>query len=163
MKDTSVQRAEAVVPIPPSNVPNCCKRQVRVLSARHALQLEGVYHSYSTFFATSLWSRNVPKSGEIHPTFQRAFSKAAFACSSPPTPASPVSAGHVRSTEIHATFPQISRTMASLLRGPRIIGAVGNRRHPWGEQHRIEPRTKRNHSWANLGYLTSGDHFSRSP
>jgi hypothetical protein len=40
---------------------------------------------------------------------------------------------------------------------------AGNRRHLWGEQHRIEPRTKRNHWWANLGCLTSDDHFSRSP
>src|SRR6266550_4077762 len=61
------------------------------------------------------------------------------------------------------TIPDMNifRNLPFPLRGPRIIGAVENRRHPWGEQHRIEPRTKRNHSWANLGYLTSGDHFSR--
>jgi hypothetical protein len=41
--------------------------------------------------------------------------------------------------------------------------AAGKRRPLWGEQHRIEPRTKRNHWWANLGCLTSDDHFSRSP
>jgi hypothetical protein len=47
-------------------------------------------------------------------------------------------------------------------RGPRKIKAASNRRHLWGEQHRIEPRTKRNHWWENLGCLTSDDHFSRS-
>jgi hypothetical protein len=30
-------------------------------------------------------------------------------------------------------------------------------------KHGIGPRTKRNHWWANLGFLTSDDHFSRSP
>jgi hypothetical protein len=47
-----------------------------------------------------------------------------------------------------------------LFRGPRKIEAASNRRHLWGEQHRIEPRTKRNHWRANLGCLTSDDHFS---
>jgi hypothetical protein len=35
---------------------------------------------------------------------------------------------------------------AVALRGPRIIAVAGNRGHLWGEQHRIETRTKRNHS-----------------
>jgi hypothetical protein len=47
--------------------------------------------------------------------------------------------------------------------GPRKIEAAGNRRHLWAEQHRIKPRTKRNHWWANLGCLPTVDHFSRSP
>src|SRR5450759_5103810 len=48
-------------------------------------------------------------------------------------------------------------------RGPRIIAPAGNRGHLWGEQHRIETRTKRNHSWVNLGCLTIGGNYSRSP
>src|ERR1022692_2166619 len=34
-------------------------------------------------------------------------------------------------------------------RGPRIIAVAGNRGRLWGEQHRIETRTKRNHSRVN--------------
>src|ERR1035437_5525415 len=37
------------------------------------------------------------------------------------------------------------------------------RGHLWGEQHRIETRTKRNHSWVNSGCLTIGGNYSRSP
>jgi hypothetical protein len=48
-------------------------------------------------------------------------------------------------------------------RGPRKIEAAGNRRHLWGEQPRIGPRTKRNHWRENLGCLPSDEHFSRSP
>src|ERR1035437_358102 len=50
-----------------------------------------------------------------------------------------------------------------LYRGPRIIAVAGNRGHPWGEQYRIETRTKRNHSWVNSGCLTIGGNYSRSP
>jgi hypothetical protein len=32
------------------------------------------------------------------------------------------------------------------LEGPRKIAVAGSRGHFWGEQHRIETRTKRNHS-----------------
>src|ERR1035437_8935896 len=46
---------------------------------------------------------------------------------------------------------------------PRIIAAAGNRGHLWGEQHGIETRTKRNHSWVNWGRLTIGGNYSRSP
>src|ERR1035437_9412922 len=46
---------------------------------------------------------------------------------------------------------------------PRIIAAAGNRGHLWGEQHGIETRTKRNHSWVNSGRLTIGGNYSRSP
>src|ERR1035437_4948722 len=49
------------------------------------------------------------------------------------------------------------------MREPRIIAAAGNRRHLWGEQHGIETRTKRNHSWVNSGRLTIGGNYSRSP
>src|SRR5664280_3836150 len=49
------------------------------------------------------------------------------------------------------------------IRGPRIIAVAGNRGHLWGEQHRIETRTKRNHSWVNSGCLTIGGNYSRSP
>jgi hypothetical protein len=48
-------------------------------------------------------------------------------------------------------------------REPRIIAAAGNRGHLWGEQHGIETRTKRNHSWVNWGRLTIGGNYSRSP
>jgi hypothetical protein len=48
-------------------------------------------------------------------------------------------------------------------RGPRIIAVAGNRGHLWGEQHRIETRTKRNHSLVNSGCLTIGGNYSRSP
>src|ERR1019366_2280818 len=48
------------------------------------------------------------------------------------------------------------------LREPRIIAAAGNRGHLWGEQHGIETRTKRNHSWVNWGRLTIGGNYSRS-
>jgi hypothetical protein len=51
----------------------------------------------------------------------------------------------------------------SALREPRIIAAAGNRGHLWGEQHGIETRTKRNHSWVNSGRLTIGGNYSRSP
>ena len=51
----------------------------------------------------------------------------------------------------------------SFLRGPRIIAVAGNRGHLWGEQYRIETRTKRNHSWVNSGRLTIGGNYSRSP
>src|ERR1035437_1435840 len=47
--------------------------------------------------------------------------------------------------------------------GPRKIAVAGNRGHLWGEQHRIETRTKRNHSQVNSGRLTIGGNFSRSP
>src|SRR5674476_1009571 len=49
------------------------------------------------------------------------------------------------------------------IRGPRIIAVAGNRGHLWGEQHRIETRTKRNHSRVNSEYLTLGGNYSRSP
>ena len=49
------------------------------------------------------------------------------------------------------------------LRGPRKIAVAGNRGHLWGEQHRIETRTKPNHSWVNSGRLTIGGNYSRSP
>ena len=49
------------------------------------------------------------------------------------------------------------------LGGPRKIAVAGNRGHLWGEQHRIETRTKRNHSRVNSGRLTIGGNFSRSP
>jgi hypothetical protein len=48
-------------------------------------------------------------------------------------------------------------------RGPRKIAIAGNRGHRWGEQHRIETRTKRNHSRVNSGRLTIGGNYSRSP
>src|SRR5450830_1795129 len=48
-------------------------------------------------------------------------------------------------------------------RGPRIIAVAGNRGHLWGEQHRIETRTKRIHSRVNSGRLTIGGNYSRSP
>src|ERR1039458_8120248 len=43
------------------------------------------------------------------------------------------------------------------------MAGAGNRGHLWGEQHRIETRTKRNHSWVNSGCLTIGGNYSRSP
>jgi hypothetical protein len=49
------------------------------------------------------------------------------------------------------------------LRGPRIIAVAGNRGRLWGEQHRIETRTKRNHSRVNSRRLTIGGNYSRSP
>src|ERR1039458_4424259 len=48
-------------------------------------------------------------------------------------------------------------------RGPRIIAVAGNRGRLWGEQHRIETRTKRNHSRVNSRCLTIGGNYSRSP
>jgi len=50
-----------------------------------------------------------------------------------------------------------------MFRGPRIIAVAGNLGHLWGEQHRIETRTKPNHSWVNSGRLTIGGNYSRSP
>jgi SAM-dependent methyltransferase len=47
--------------------------------------------------------------------------------------------------------------------GPRIIAVAGNLADLWGEQHRIETRTKPNHSWVNSGRLTIGGNYSRSP
>src|ERR1039457_4662726 len=47
--------------------------------------------------------------------------------------------------------------------GPRKIAIADNRGHLWGEQHRIETRTKRNHSRVNSGRLTIGGNYSRSP
>jgi len=41
-------------------------------------------------------------------------------------------------------------------RGPRKIAVAGNRSYLWGEQHRIETRTKRNHSRVNSRRLTIG-------
>src|SRR5664280_2498955 len=49
------------------------------------------------------------------------------------------------------------------VRGPRIIAVAGNLGDLWGEQHRIETRTKPNHSWVNSGLLTIGGNYSRSP
>src|ERR1017187_239136 len=51
----------------------------------------------------------------------------------------------------------------NFLRGPRIIAVAGNLGDLWGEQHRIETRTKPNHSWVNSGRLTIGGNNSRSP
>jgi hypothetical protein len=48
-------------------------------------------------------------------------------------------------------------------RGPRIIAVAGNFGDLWGEQHRIETRTKPNHSWVKSGRLTIGGNYSRSP
>jgi hypothetical protein len=39
----------------------------------------------------------------------------------------------------------ITALMLTVFRGPRIIAVAGNRGHLWGEQYRIETRTKRNH------------------
>src|SRR5450756_2549318 len=47
--------------------------------------------------------------------------------------------------------------------GPRKIAVAGNRSYLWGEQHRIETRTKRNHSRVNSRPLTIGGNYSRSP
>src|SRR5665811_1770916 len=47
--------------------------------------------------------------------------------------------------------------------GPRIIAVAGNLGDLWGEQHRIETRTKPNHSWVNSGRLMIGGNYSRSP
>jgi hypothetical protein len=47
----------------------------------------GAYHRPESSQAKSLWSPNVPKSGEICPTFQRAFCEMAFPGSSPGAPA----------------------------------------------------------------------------
>jgi len=72
--------------------------------------------------------------------------------------------GAYRSAESCRTRRQTAQGSApTCLWGPRKIAAAGNRRHLWREQHRIEPRTKRNRWWANLGCLPSDDHFSRSP
>jgi putative transposase len=43
------------------------------------------------------------------------------------------------------------------------VAVAGSREHLWGEQRRIKTGTKRNHSPAKSGRLTSGDNFSRSP
>src|ERR1019366_10666546 len=50
-----------------------------------------------------------------------------------------------------------------IVRGPRKIAVAGDHGHLWGEQHRIETRTKRNHSRVNSGRLTIGGNYSRSP
>src|ERR1022692_1202584 len=55
------------------------------------------------------------------------------------------------------------RGVNAVLREPRIIAVAGNRGHLWGEQHRIETRTKPNHSRVNSGRLTIGGNYSRSP
>src|ERR1019366_1764563 len=58
----------------------------------------------------------------------------------------------------------ITLQLASIsLRGPRIIAVAGNFGDLWGEQHRIETRTKPNHSWVKSGRLTIGGNYSRSP
>src|ERR1035437_1695267 len=58
---------------------------------------------------------------------------------------------------------RVLKTGYIVIRGPRIIAVAGNRGHLWGEQHRIETRTKRNHSRVNSGRLTIGGNYSRSP
>ena len=58
---------------------------------------------------------------------------------------------------------QLDATRFDPFRGPRIIAVAGNRGHLWGEQHRIETRTKRNHSRVNSEYLTLGGNYSRPP
>jgi hypothetical protein len=59
-------------------------------------------------------------------------------------------------------FPGLPQ-VACFDRGPRIIAVAGNLGHLWGEQHRIETRTKPNHLWVNSGRLTIGGNYSRSP
>jgi hypothetical protein len=54
-------------------------------------------------------------------------------------------------------------SFATYLWGPRIIAVAGNLGDLWGEQDRIETRTKPNHSWVNSGRLTIGGNYSRSP
>jgi hypothetical protein len=51
------------------------------------VRLAGACEHFGSSRARSLWSRNVPKSGEIYATFQRAFSKTTFASSNPLKPA----------------------------------------------------------------------------
>jgi hypothetical protein len=55
------------------------------------------------------------------------------------------------------------RFLKIIYRGPRIIAVAGNFGDLWGEQHRIETRTKPNHSWVKSGRLTIGGNYSRSP
>src|SRR5450759_1476135 len=78
----------------------------------------------------------------------------------------PVS-GPIKALGWSETMPVLSLLWCQLsvdrIRGPRIIAVAGNREHLWGEQHRIETRTKRNHSRVNSEYLTLGGNYSRSP
>jgi hypothetical protein len=53
--------------------------------------------------------------------------------------------------------------MPIMSRGPRKIAVAGGRGRLWGERHRIETGTNRNHPRANSWYLTSGGNFPRSP
>jgi hypothetical protein len=59
--------------------------------------------------------------------------------------------------------PGMTAQSEAVLRGPRIIAVAGNLGDLWGEQHRIETRTKPNHSWVNSGRLMIGGNYSRSP
>src|SRR5450759_4502436 len=58
---------------------------------------------------------------------------------------------------------KLESNSSKCLRGPRIIAVAGNLGDLWGEQHRIETRTKPNHSWVNSGRLMIGGNYSRSP
>src|SRR5450759_1298477 len=60
-------------------------------------------------------------------------------------------------------YRNFMRTPEQIIRGPRIIAVACNCGHLWGEQHRIETRTKRNHWRVNSGRLTISGNYSRSP
>src|ERR1035437_7965777 len=61
------------------------------------------------------------------------------------------------------TTQKKARTDSIPIRGPRIIAVTCNCGHLWGEQHRIETRTKRNHWRGNSGGLTISGKFWSPP
>src|ERR1035437_6266665 len=69
---------------------------------------------------------------------------------------------HRVSPHLISGLPEISTFNAQVgYRGPRIIAVAGNRGHLWGEQHRIETRTKGNLSGVIAGRRTLGGIYWR--
>jgi hypothetical protein len=62
-----------------------------------------------------------------------------------------------------SAYPDNLLVLSLGLRGPRKIAEGGNRGPLWGEQHRIETGTKRNHFRGNSVCLTIGGNYSRFP
>ena len=69
----------------------------------------------------------------------------------------------IASLEIRRFWMKMAYSCQLNYRGPRIIAVACNCGHLWGEQHRIETRTKRNHWRVNSGRLTISGNYSRSP
>src|SRR5438132_13799744 len=77
-------------------------QSIRNWVAHKASPAEGGCPCFGSSYAKSLWSPNVPESGEIRPTFQKAFSKMTFAGSNPSCPA--------RQSNLYGVIPGCVRT-----------------------------------------------------